>query len=93
MPSRPICSFDLAGDAVSNKTPEQLYYDWRREFDQSLDEKMVSGEYIDRTFDLGSLVFCAGYHAAYRELSQHIQFLESQLREANSRIMRLEAER
>lgn len=79
---------------MSNKTPEELYYDWRREFDESLDEKMLSGQYLaNRTFELGSLVFCAGYHAAYRELSQHIQFLESQLREANTRAMRLEAER
>ena len=79
---------------MSNKTPEELYYDWRREFDESLDEKMLSGNPLsNRTFDLGSLVFCAGYHAAYRELSQHIQFLQAQLNHANNTIMRLEAEK
>lgn len=79
---------------MSNKTPEELYYDWRREFDESLDEKMLSGDHFaNRTFELGSLVFCAGYHAAYRELSQHIQFLQAQLSHANNTIMRLEAEK
>lgn len=34
-----------------------------------------------------------GYEAAYEPIEKHIQFLESQLREAQSKIMRLEAER
>jgi hypothetical protein len=34
-----------------------------------------------------------GYGAAYELIEKHIQFLESQLREAQSKIMRLEAER
>lgn len=37
--------------------------------------------------------YMAGYHSAYENIYQHIQFLESQLRQANNTIMRLEAER
>jgi hypothetical protein len=35
----------------------------------------------------------AGYSVAYEKLSQHIQSLESQLRQANGMVMKLEAEK
>jgi len=37
--------------------------------------------------------YLAGYNAAYEKLRGHIYFLETQLREAHSRILRLEAEK
>lgn len=35
----------------------------------------------------------AGYQVAHEKLSQHIQSLESQLRQANGMVMKLEAEK
>jgi len=37
--------------------------------------------------------FLAGYKAGYESLCDQIQFLESQLRQANGMVMKLEAER
>jgi hypothetical protein len=37
--------------------------------------------------------FLAGYQAGYESLRDQIQFLESQLRQANNMVMKLEAEK
>lgn len=63
---------------MSSKTPEQLASEYAATVEENSTTKKA---------------WLAGYCAAYELIEKHIQFLESQLREANSRIMRLEAER
>lgn len=49
------------------KTPEELYYEWRQTFDESLDERMCQGETIEHQLlhrELGKETFLAGYKAA-----------------------------
>ena len=63
---------------MSSKTPEQLASEYAATVEENPTTKKA---------------WLAGYCAAYELIEKHIQFLESQLREANTRAMRLEAER
>jgi hypothetical protein len=63
---------------MSNKTSEELASEYAATVEENSTTKKA---------------WLAGYCAAYELIEKHIQFLESQLRQANSRIMRLEAEK
>ena len=64
------------------KTPEDMYYEWRQAFDESLDERTCKGEPIELQLlhqELGKETFLAGYKAAQQEYEAKIQELETQL--------------
>ena len=67
---------------MSSDAPEKLAIIAAAKYAMNDDERSVAKK-----------AWLDGYCAAYELIEKHIQFLESQLREANSRIMRLEAER
>lgn len=74
---------------MSSKTPEQL----ASEYAVVKATDILGVERVVGENPTTKKAWLAGYCAAYEIIEKHIQFLESQLREANSRIMRLEAER
>lgn len=54
------------------KTPEEMYYEWRQAFDESLDERMCKGEPIELQLlhrELGKETFLAGYKAAQDQVA------------------------
>lgn len=52
-----------------SKTPEEMYYEWRQAFDESLDDNICAGKpIIPLTTDLGMMNFLAGYSAAKQQL-------------------------
>ena len=67
---------------MSNKTPEQMATEYA-EF----------ATISEHTYRVAYHSYLGGYLAAHEKLEQQIQFLELQLREANTRAMRLEAEK
>lgn len=78
------------------KTPEQLAEEYAKTiWDES--ELAPEDRAIERHVAIGKhstkIGFLAGYQEAHKELSRHIQFLETQLSQANNTIMRLQAEK
>ena len=67
------------------KTPEQMAEEWASGRWYADHDPTVSGE--------SKVGFLAGYKAGYESLREEIQALESQLRQANGMVMKLEAER
>lgn len=63
------------------KTPEQMA------------EEFASKYVTDPGYILSKAGFLAGYKAGYESLREEIHALESQLRQANGMVMKLEAER
>lgn len=61
------------------KTPEEMYYEWRQTFDESLDENMCAGKpFLPITIDLSMTVFLAGYQAG-RLNSEGVQAAKDQV--------------
>lgn len=71
---------------MSNKTPEEMASAYA-EF-ATISEHTYAIAYHSY---LGG--YEVGYQVAHEQLSRQVQFLETQLREAHSRILRLEAEK
>lgn len=52
------------------KTPEEMYYEWRQAFDESLDDNICAGKpIIPLTTDLGMMTYLAGYKAAMDQVA------------------------
>lgn len=64
------------------KTPEQMAKQYVEQ--ENLEYEEAAGSYYG---------FIAGYKAGYESLREQLQSLESQLRQANGMVMKLEAER
>ena len=61
---------------------------------KNMEEEMLEYQYFALNAEkpiYADDAFCAGYKAAQRKLQQHVQILEMQLQQAQSRIMLLEA--
>ena len=72
------------------KTPEEMYYEWRQAFDESLDERMCKGEPIELQLlhrELGKETFLAGYKAGQEITEQEIAdiIFDIRKREENER--------
>lgn len=62
------------------KTPEEMYYEWRQAFDESLDERMCKGEPIELQLlhrELGKETFLAGYKAAMESTEWQMRVLNN----------------
>lgn len=68
------------------KTPEQMAEELATEYAEF-------ATISEHTYKIAYLSYLGGYSMAHEKIQAHIQFLELQLREANTRAMRLEAQR